>query len=449
MKQSDLIKKILKYANLESDLDDLDTIHETIKKDIVFQGTNLWILSFAIIVASVGLNINSTAVIIGAMLISPLMGPINGMGYGIATYDFLLLRQAVKNLSFAVVAGLIASAAYFALTPLSEAHSELLARTSPTIYDVLIALFGGLAGIVAITSKHKGNVIAGVAIATALMPPLCTAGYGLARGHFDYFFGALYLFTINTVFIALSSVIISRILRFPIRKSIDEAQKKKLNQLLTAVVIVVIIPSIYFGYNLVQNEKFLENAKMYVRNISVVQGNYLLSNDINTAARTVTLVYGGTSLSETQKETIKEKASDFALNGAKIVIQQGFSFDDVSRRNTEEENLRTEIRRLSFLLQQKQNQIDSLAEQGYTGEKILNEIRPFYPQIVSCSYAGTYVFQDTTKIPRNTKLVVFTVARKMLYNSEKAHVEEWLKKRLDSDSIEVYFEEAKRGSRRR
>jgi len=228
MKQREYLHKLLSYIKLESELDDFEKIHESITKDIVFKGTNLWILVFAIIVASVGLNMNSTAVIIGAMLISPLMGPINGMGYSIATYNFPLFKLALKNFLFAVIASLIASTAYFLLSPISTAHSELLARTSPTIYDVLIALFGGLAGIVAISSRQKGNVIPGVAIATALMPPLCTAGYGLATGQLFYFFGAFYLFTINSVFIAISSVIISQILKFPIRTVVDKLQRKRM-----------------------------------------------------------------------------------------------------------------------------------------------------------------------------------------------------------------------------
>ena len=173
MKTTTIFRKALHFFSLESELEHQDSVYEEIKKGIVLKGTNLWILIFAIIVASVGLNMNSTAVIIGAMLISPLMGPINGMGYSIATYDFDLFRKSVKNFSFAILASLVASTLYFVLSPVSTAHSELLARTSPTIYDVLIALFGGLAGIVAISSKQKGNVIPGVAIATALMPPLC------------------------------------------------------------------------------------------------------------------------------------------------------------------------------------------------------------------------------------------------------------------------------------
>jgi len=224
------IKKFLEYTNLESDRTKFDEIHQSIEKDIEFRGTNLWILFFAILVASVGLNMNSTAVIIGAMLISPLMGPINGMGYSLATYDFHLFRRAVKNFTFAVIAGLLASTLYFSVSPISTAYSELLARTSPTIYDVLIALFGGMAGIIAISAKNKGNVIPGVAIATALMPPLCTAGYGISTKQVNFFFGAIYLFTINTVFIALSSVIMSKVLKFPIRTIIEPIHKKKVNR---------------------------------------------------------------------------------------------------------------------------------------------------------------------------------------------------------------------------
>src|SRR5690606_7883019 len=171
------VDKLLQWFDLRSEMEGYDIIHENIEKGIVFRGTNLWILIFAIVVASVGLNMNSTAVIIGAMLISPLMGPINGIGYSVATYNIDLLKRSLKNFGFAVGASIVASFLYFALSPVSTAQSELLARTSPTIYDVIIALFGGFAGIVAMCSRQKGNVIPGVAIATALMPPLCTVGY--------------------------------------------------------------------------------------------------------------------------------------------------------------------------------------------------------------------------------------------------------------------------------
>jgi uncharacterized hydrophobic protein (TIGR00271 family) len=187
IEQSFMLRKTALNFSLANEQDSPQTIHDNIMSGIVFKGTNLWILMVAIVIASVGLNVNSTAVIIGAMLISPLMGPIIGIGYGLGTYDFDLVRQSIKNYLLAVVIGLIVSTLYFSISPLNEAHSELLARTTPTIYDVLIAFFGGLAGFIAIVSRYKGNVITGVAIATALMPPLCTAGYGLATGKWNFF----------------------------------------------------------------------------------------------------------------------------------------------------------------------------------------------------------------------------------------------------------------------
>jgi uncharacterized hydrophobic protein (TIGR00271 family) len=440
MTKDNLIQRILHYIDLETEIDDFDLIHQTIEKDIIFKGTNLWILIFAIFVASIGLNMNSTAVIIGAMLISPLMGPINGMGYSIATYNFPLFKLAVKNYTFAVVAGLTASTVYFSLSPISAAHSELLARTSPTIYDVLIAIFGGLAGIVAISSKLKGNVIPGVAIATALMPPLCTAGYGIATGQLYYFLGAFYLFTINTVFIGLSAMAISQILKFPIRAIIGSAQKKKINRWISAVIILIGLPSIYFGYILVQKEKFTENATKYVNNISVIDGNYLLKNEINPVNKSITLLYGGPSLSETQKISIKEKSKYFSLENAEIKFQQGLSFDAISKKNTEVDNLKGELNREYILLQEKNRQIDSLSKRNYRGRVVLDEIKTLYPEIVSCSYGESLIFTDPKANPENVEIIVFTTKGKNLYSSDKKKIEGWLKQRLQTGSIKVFYE---------
>jgi uncharacterized hydrophobic protein (TIGR00271 family) len=440
MRQFELLNKTLDYVNLENEIDDFDKIYETIEKGVNFKGSNIWILIAAVIVASIGLNMNSTAVIIGAMLISPLMGPINGMGYSIATYDFLLFRKAIKNFTFAVIASLIASTAYFAISPISNVHSELLARTSPTIYDVLIALFGGLAGIVAISSKQKGTVIPGVAIATALMPPLCTAGYGLATGQFYYFFGAFYLFTINAVFIAISSILISQILKFPIRTHIDRVKKKKINQMISIIIMLVVIPSIYLGYNLVQKEKFTNNAIRYVNSINVVEGSYLLKNVINPTNNSIILIYGGASLSEIQKKNITERAKDFSLNNAKIEFQQGFSFDAIAKKNTQVENLKIEMNRINMLLLGKEKQLDSLIKRNYLGRQILDEIRSLYPQISNCSYSESYAFHDTVSNPDKINMIVFTTKEKSLAKSEKEKIANWLKTRLKSDRVKVYYE---------
>lgn len=439
MTGSGFINRLLGYITLEKELDDFDKIHEAIEKEIIFKGTNLWILVFAIIIASIGLNVNSTAVIIGAMLISPLMGPINGMGYGIATYNFPLFKKALKNFSFAVIAGLFASTTYFVMSPLNTAHSELLARTSPSIYDVLIALFGGLAGIVAISSKLKGNVIPGVAIATALMPPLCTAGYGLATANFNYFFGAFYLFTINTVFIAISSVVISQILKFPIRTLVDSAQKKKVNNLISFVIVLVIIPSLYFGFKLVQKERFSDNASKFINNVSIIEGNFLLKHEVNPTNRSITLIYGGSNLSEEQKEEIIEKTKDFSIEGANIEFRQGLSFDEYANKKGEVDNLKVEVGRLNLIIKEQEKELDAIRKKPNLGKQLLEEIQVIYPNIISCSYNEMVVFNDKDSIPQKEEIVFFKLAKAEITDTDKQTIRSWINKRLNKPKVKVYF----------
>jgi uncharacterized hydrophobic protein (TIGR00271 family) len=439
MKLISIIRKILQAFSLESELEDQDLVYNEIEKGVIFKGTNLWILMFAIIVASVGLNVNSTAVIIGAMLISPLMGPINGMGYSIATYDFELFRKSINNFLFAILASLVASTAYFALSPVSTAHSELLARTSPTIYDVLIALFGGLAGIVAICSKQKGNVIPGVAIATALMPPLCTAGYGLATGQFNFFFGALYLFTIKTIFIAIASVWISQLLKFPIRGVIDESRKKRINKTITLVITIVLLPSIFFGYKLVQREDFLQKANMYVSNVSIFEGNYLLKYDIDATSSKITLTYGGSMLSETQKNEIIKKSTDFELDKATILVEQGLTFSDMDEKNVELIKLKEQVINLNFSLSEKDSEIDSILIQQKFGLTILNEIKPIFPQINGCIYSESLCYHDTLDLPKMIPVVILSI-KSEIKKDDKVKINNWLIQRLKNNDVKIYYE---------
>jgi len=434
-----MINAILHRLNLDSELEEYEKIHKTIEESINFKGTNLWILVFAIIIASVGLNVNSTAVIIGAMLISPLMGPINGMGYSIATYDLPLFRKAVKNFAFAVIASLSASTIYFAITPVSAAHSELLARTTPSIYDVLIALFGGLAGIIAISSKLKGNVIPGVAIATALMPPLCTAGYGLGTGQFNFFFGAFYLFTINTVFIAISSVIISQVLNFPITSIVDESQKKKINHWISVVIVATLVPSIYFGYGLVQNEKFQQNAERFVNNVNIVEGNYLLRSEIIPQRKIISLVYGGNTLTAEHKKSIEEKLKDFSIDDAKLNIVQGFSFSEALGKNSEIDNLKGELNKLRTALAEKEKQIDSIAIRFSLGKQLLYELRALYPSINSCSFAETNSYDEKGTL-KKISLVTIGEKSRRLTKVEKLKIQQWCAVRLNSEHSKIYFE---------
>lgn len=439
MKTTTIFRKALHFFSLESELENQDSVYEEIKKGIVFKGTNLWILIFAIIVASVGLNMNSTAVIIGAMLISPLMGPINGMGYSIATYDFDLFRKSVKNFSFAILASLVASTLYFVLSPVSTAHSELLARTSPTIYDVLIALFGGLAGIVAISSKQKGNVIPGVAIATALMPPLCTAGYGLATRQFDFFFGAFYLFTINTIFIAIASVWISQILKFPIRTIVDEGKKKRIDRTITLVITIVLLPSIFFGYKLVKQERFSQNANSYVSNISVFEGQYLLKNKIDVNANKITLIYGGTGLSEQQKNAIIQKSKDFNIEEAEITIEQGLTFNNMDNANIELFSLKEQNIILNNLLSKKNSELDSIVSHQKFGQSIFNEIKTIYPQITGCIYAESSSFSDTLQSTLPIPVIILSF-KSSLRDADKQKIRSWLVQRLKNNTVKVYYE---------
>lgn len=436
-----LVKKISHFFNLQPELEKHEVIHEEITKGVAFKGTNLWILVFAIIVASVGLNMNSTAVIIGAMLISPLMGPIIGMGYSIATYDGDLFSTSLKNFLFAVGASLVASTIYFALSPISTAHSELLARTSPTIYDVVIALFGGFAGIIALSSRLKGNVIPGVAIATALMPPLCTAGYGLATGQLTFFFGAFYLFLINTIFIALASVWITKLLKIPIRGVINPTKKKKINRIITTITTLILLPSIYFGYQLVQEERFTQNATKYISNVTLFEGNYLLKSNIIADKREITLLYGGNSLSELQKQSIIEKSNYFGING-NVKIEQGFSINEMTTTNKEVQKLQDQVLRLSAELNQKQSLIDTLTFHQTFGLTLLTEINTLFPQIYSCTFADSKLFKLNSDQPIKSCVVILGT-KEELSIIEKAKIKKWLQKRIKCESVDlvVKFEE--------
>ena len=284
--------------NLTHDQAHPDKIDATIRANTRVTGTNMWVLMFAIAVSSIGLNVNSTAVVIGAMLISPLMGPIVGMGYGLAVGDTALIRQAVRNIIIFVVISLITATLYFLLTPLKEAQSELLARTQPTLWDVLIAFFGGSAGIVAQTRKEGGNAIPGVAIATALMPPLCTAGYGLAHGNWQYFFGAFYLFAINCVFIAFSTLLFSKLLKLPRRGLVTESKRRLQSIMITVVVLAVMIPSGYMASGLVRQEIFKTRANAAIATVKQQEGFFVLRKMLNHRENKVSLVVNGTGNAE-------------------------------------------------------------------------------------------------------------------------------------------------------
>ncbi len=433
------IEKIFQYLDLREHMEDYATVHQEIDKGATFRGTNIWILACAIMVASVGLNMNSTAVIIGAMLISPLMGPINGIGYSIAIYDFALLRKSLKNFGFAVLAGLLVSGLYFFISPLSSAHSELLARTSPSIYDVLIAFFGGLAGIIAVSSRIKGTVIPGVAIATALMPPLCTAGYGLATLQPTFFFGALYLFTINTVFIALAALLISRILKFPIREDVSPEKAKIIRRYIYIIIAVTLIPSIYFGYLLAQKERFIESSNKYINNVRIFEGSYLLDSEVDPRKKIINLTYGGLALDEEAKRVIQQKANDFGIK-AKIEISQGFAYQMPEQETDDRTKLLLRINALEAELNKSKTRLDSINKRPMLARDLLDELKILNQNIASCALADTYVIESDTSSRKITVVMVGYLGEK-LSQEEEDKIRLWLQVRLKTSELLVFFNE--------
>ena len=293
-----------------------------IKNNIWFRGPNVWILAFSIVVASVGLNVNSTAVIIGAMLISPLMGPIVGAGFALGTQDMPLLKQAGWNLLVMVIISLLASSLFFLISPLRLVNpTELLARTSPTIYDVLIALFGGLAGIFETSRKDRGTVLSGVAIATALMPPLCTAGYGLAHLDWHFFLGAMYLFTINGVFIALATYAVVKFLRFPQAQYLDEKKAKRQRAFITVIVIAVMVPSVLTAIGLIQENNYERKVLSFIDENRAVGQHYIYDHKVDNH-RKVEIFITGDPLTDTERDNFLASAERHGIPKESITFNE-------------------------------------------------------------------------------------------------------------------------------
>jgi len=408
-----------------------------IESGIVFRGTNLWILIFAIFVASLGLNVNSTAVIIGAMLISPLMGPIMGIGFSLGINDSQLLRRAGMNYVVATIAALLTSTCYFLLSPLDEAHSELLARTAPTIYDVLIALFGGFAGIVALSSKQKGNVLPGVAIATALMPPLCTAGYGLATAQFSFFFGAFYLYIINTVFIALATFIVIRIFHFPYKKFTSEKAERFSKRIVWSVVLLTFLPSLYFGYDLVSQNRFSQRASRFIAQEAQIQGDYLLSKKTNAKDKSILLIYGGNEISKEQVDAIRSRLPIYGLEDASLEIRQGFA-----SYSTHSGSLDDKAATLTSALQEKQAELDSIksllahrASFDSLSRRLFTELIIQNPGLRSCAVSPMRENADSGKVLQS--LMVIVSFNRTISNAEQLKLRNWLAARTADTSVQL------------
>ncbi|DAB38764.1 MAG: TIGR00341 family protein [Sulfuricurvum sp. GWF2_44_89] len=430
--------------SLFEDKADDTIIDERIRGDIHMKGANLWILMFAIFVASIGLNVNSTAVIIGAMLISPLMGPIMGIGYGAGINDFTLLRRAFKNLAIATLIGLLTSTLYFWISPLDTAQSELLARTTPTVWDVLIGLFGGLAGIVAITRKEKTNVIPGVAIATALMPPLCTAGFGLATGHWSYFFGAFYLYTINFVFIALSAFLVVRAFNVAEKKYVDSDVAKRAQRYIVAVALLTILPSSYLAYQLVGQEVFKAKATAFVNEHLNFKNTNVAQVKINPKTYEVKVFLIGDYVPKSELDTIIIRLNAEGLEKAKLKVYQNGEREDVDVSTLKADIITDLYQNTKADLQAKEKEIARLKEEMSLLSRnrdyysaIPNELETLFPKVTNVVLSQNY---DETAVERNVsenRLILNVETKKRLSRGERAKIEKWLKMRTKSDNVKI------------
>ena len=308
-----------------SDYVDLEGASASIRKNIYFKGPTVFILACAIIIASVGLNVNSIPVIIGAMLISPVMAPILGFGFSLGVQDMQLFKDSLRNFAVMVVISILASAIYFLLSPLNLEHpTELLARTNPTIYDVLIALFGGFAGILENSRKEKGTVLSGVAIATALMPPLCTVGYGISIGNLSYILGAFYLFMINSIFIALATFVAVKYLKYPVVQEVEGRRTRLTGRAVSVILLLIIVPSVLSAIRIVQESNFKIHASRVVEdNKSIGRGfiyDYSVDNTSNPPS--VVLYMAGEKLTTADKERLYEDAEKYGITRSQIVFRE-------------------------------------------------------------------------------------------------------------------------------
>lgn len=444
------IRTALAYRfSLHSDQSSFEDIDRNIRDGIVIRGTNLWVLMLAIFIASIGLDVNSTAVIIGAMLISPLMGPIMGIGYGAGINDYPLIKRALGNLLISICIALFTSTLYFFVSPLSTAQSELLARTTPSIWDVLIALFGGLAGIIASTRREKSNIIPGVAIATALMPPLCTAGYGIANGSMEMFLGAFYLFFINGVFIAFATLLVVTYIDPPHKRFVSIEMERRMKHYIYAVVLATILPSVYLAYGLVTREVFNSRANEFIKRELVFENGFVAKQSISADERLIDITLVGQKVSDARLAELSKKLPKYRMSDARLVVHQTVikELDEASlkkslladvlnsnqqtfdAKNRQLQDLQNELSRLRL---EQRNKDDLLKD----NKKIFDELVAQYPQIERLSIARTREYK-TAAATESTVLLLHLATRKTISRDDRHKIISWLKVRTGVERVEL------------
>lgn len=443
------IKKFMKdYLDLRKDKDNELATVDSIRKGVEFKGANLWILILAIFMASLGLNVNSTAVIIGAMLISPLMGPIMGVGLSVGLNDFELMKRSLKSYLITTLFSVTTATIFFLISPVAEGQSELLARTSPTIYDVFIALLGGLAGVVALSTKEKGNVIPGVAIATALMPPLCTAGYGLATGNAAYFFGAFYLYFINSVFISLATFTGVRVMHFQRKAFVDKNRELKVRRYIVFIVILTLCPAIYLTVGIIRDMVFDGAANRFVNEQLMFEGTQVLDKKIlhNSDGNEIRIVLIGQEVPEASLALARSKMKEYNLEDTKLTVMQGTNNETLDIGSLRAMVMEDFYKKSEERLQEQKQQIAALTSDLEKYHKfdalsvtLAPELKVLYPEVKSIALSHA-IEQQVDSLQADTLTFAIVQFSKQPKPAEREKMTQWLKARLGTDRLRLIVE---------
>lgn len=436
-----------RYFDLSEDLIPQAEAEQVIREGVSFKGTNILILIVAIFIASLGLNTNSTAVIIGAMLISPLMGPIIGIGLAVGVHDFELMKRSFRNLMMAALFSIATSCVYFLISPVNEGHSELLARTSPTIYDVFIGFFGGAAGIIAIGSKVKGNVLPGVAIATALMPPLCTVGYGLATWQMTFFFGALFLFFINSVFIACATTIGIKLMHYRIQDFSNLRRARRVRNLVYSIAFLTMIPAFFLTYRMYRQSTFNTNCNRFIEQQFNFKGTQVLRSQSemkgNKKSLTINLV-GKILPQDSLVLALTDKLPEYNLEGTRLNIIQGEA-PDAGFNPTEatssmlrdmyqitQNTITSQIATIDSL----KNITASMAHNDTIGATIIPELRVLFPEVADIAVTRAIASNVNTGNLDTLNLALVKYTRRMNH-AQTAKFKKYLEARLAVPAIRI------------
>ena len=433
------------HVNLSEDVD-YSGANLSIRKNIAFKGHNVFILACAIIIASVGLNVNSIPVIIGAMLISPVMGPILGFGFGLGIRDNRLVKFSLENYLVMVAISIAASTLFFILSPLNLGNpSELLARTNPSIYDVLIALFGGIAGMLETSLKERGTVISGVAIATALMPPLCTVGYGISLLNWHYILGALYLFLINSIFIALATFLTTKYLRFPLvmEEEVDGMRQRLSKRAIAFILLVMIVPSIFSAIRMVQENNFNIHAeKLVSKNKSIGKSFiYDYKTDMSVKPATIDLYLAGETLTPEFKEVLFKDAEEYGITRNQIIFHEDATMtrDVLSESDLIQgiyEYNERQIKALTDSIATLERQLDTYRDHDIPVDAIARELFAQYPSIRSISLTGGRTATASGEAGKE-QIVALVTSSEKLDGEMTDRLERWLKARLEQENVIV------------